>query len=206
MAATNRLPILSLALASGSMDAFTFLALGQVFTSNMTGNLVLLGVSAGRGRLSEALGSLVALIAFTCGLVAAFRFTGSATGWAARIRLALAAELGLLIALAIAWALSGPHLPLIATAALAMGVQSAVTHRLRTFIGSTTFITGALTSSISRLLTPEDGRSHIPELGAVLLALALGAAAATVSLHLLPAAAPVVALLAVALALITGTN
>ncbi|MEV4116403.1 DUF1275 family protein [Nonomuraea sp. NPDC049695] len=115
----------------------------------------------------------------TGGLVAAFRFIGSAIGWATRIRLALAAELGPLIALAIAWALSGPHLPLIATAALAMGVQSAVTHRLRTFIGSTTFITDALTSSISRLLTPEDGRSHVPELVAVLLALALGAAAAT---------------------------
>ncbi|MBT2231982.1 YoaK family protein [Nonomuraea sp. NEAU-A123] len=206
MPASNRLPVLSLALASGAMDAFTFLALGRVFTSNMTGNLVLLGVSAGHGRFSEALGSLVALIAFTCGLVATFRFTASTTGWGTRTRLALAAELGLLIVLAIAWALSGPNLPLIATAALAMGVQSAVTDRLHTFIGSTTFITGALTSSISRFLTPGTGQPHIPELVAVFLALALGAAAATVTLHLLPAAAPVIALLGAALALISSTR
>lgn len=206
MPASNRLPVLSLALASGAMDAFTFLALGRVFTSNMTGNLVLLGVSAGHGRFSEALGSLVALTAFICGLVATFRFTASTTGWTPRTRLALGAELGLLIALAVAWALSGPRPPVIATAALAMGIQSAVTHRLHTFIGSTTFITGALTSSISRHLTPGTGPPHLPELVAVLLALALGAAAATVTLHLLPEAAPCIALLGAAIALISSTR
>lgn len=204
MLSGNRLPVLSLALASGAVDAFTFLALGQVFTSNMTGNLVLLGVSAGHGRLADALDSLVALIAFTCGLTAAFQFIGSVTGWSARTRLTVGVELVLLVGLAVGWGLSGPRHVLIATAALAMGLQSAVTHRLRTFVGSTTFITGALTSSIFRVLTPGTGQAHISGLVAVLLSLALGAAASALCVRLLPAVAPMVALLAVALALLSS--
>ncbi len=209
----NRVPVLSLALASGAVDAFTFLALGQVFTSNMTGNLVLLGVSAGHGRLADAVGSVVALIAFTCGLGAAFRFLGRLTGWSARIRVAVGVELVLLTGLAVAWALtqvSGSEvadevrLVMIAAAAVAMGVQSAVTHRLHTFVGSTTFITGALTSSLFRHLTPGTGEPHLAGLIAVLLAVVCGAAAATICVWTLPAAAPVIALAGVTTTLIAS--
>ncbi|MEU8399311.1 YoaK family protein [Nonomuraea sp. NPDC048892] len=209
----NRVPVLSLALASGAVDAFTFLALGQVFTSNMTGNLVLLGVSAGHGRLADAVGSVVALIAFTCGLGAAFRFLGRLTGWSARIRVAVGVELVLLTGLAVAWALtqvSGSEvadevrLVMIAAAAVAMGVQSAVTHRLHTFVGSTTFITGALTSSLFRHLTPGTGEPHLAGLLAVLLAVVCGAAAATICVWTLPAAAPVIALAGVTTTLVAS--
>ncbi|MEU8354563.1 YoaK family protein [Nonomuraea sp. NPDC048882] len=209
----NRVPVLSLALASGAVDAFTFLALGQVFTSNMTGNLVLLGVSAGHGRLADAVGSVVALIAFTCGLGAAFRFLGRLTGWSARIRVAVGVELVLLTGLAVAWALtqvSGSEvadevrLVMIAAAAVAMGVQSAVTHRLHTFVGSTTFITGALTSSLFRHLTPGTGEPHLAGLIAVLLAVVCGAAAATICVWTLPAAAPVIALAGVTTTLVAS--
>ncbi|MFI6324753.1 YoaK family protein [Nonomuraea sp. NPDC050556] len=197
----NRVSVLSLALTSGAVDAFTFVALGHVFTSNMTGNLVLLGISVGHGHISEALGSLVALAAFTCGLAAAFQYTGKDVGWTVRTRRALAVELLLLAALAVAWALAAPRVPLIATAAFAMGIQSAVTQRLHTPVGSTTFITGALTGAVSRFLTPDAGESHLPELLAVLLALAVGAAAATASLTLLPTASPVIALVAALVAM-----
>ncbi|GAA1684284.1 YoaK family protein [Nonomuraea maheshkhaliensis] len=232
----NRVPVLSLALASGAVDAFTFLALGQVFTSNMTGNLVLLGVSAGHGRLADAVGSVVALIAFTCGLGAAFRFLGRLTGWSARIRVAVGVELALLAGLAVAWALTqGPgsapaqglgsalsessqsvsqdpgsmvadevRLVMIAAAAVAMGVQSAVTHRLHTFVGSTTFITGALTSSLFRHLTPGTGEPHLAGLIAVLLAVVCGAAAATICVWALPAAAPLIALAGVTTTLVSS--
>ncbi|WP_326627517.1 DUF1275 domain-containing protein [Nonomuraea fuscirosea] len=232
----NRVSVLSLALTSGAVDAFTFLALGQVFTSNMTGNLVLLGVSAGHGRLADAVGSVVALIAFTCGLGAAFRFLGRLTGWSARIRVAVGVELVLLAGLAAVWALAqipgsvlaqamnpapadgsrptmqdagqavaeGVRLAMIAAAAVAMGVQSAVTHRLHTFVGSTTFITGALTSSLFRHLTPGTGEPHLAGLIAVLLALAGGAAVTTICVWLLPAAAPVIALAGVATALVSS--
>ncbi|GAA3683345.1 hypothetical protein GCM10022224_054900 [Nonomuraea antimicrobica] len=202
MSSGRRLPVLSLALASGAVDAFTFLSLGEVFTANMTGNLVLLGVSAGHSRLSDAVGSLVAFVAFTCALATVLRLTRTAAkGWSARTRLSLGAELALLAVLAVGWAAGAPRLPLIATAALAMGVQSAVTNRLHTFVGSTTFITGALTSALARHLTPGTGQPHVPELVAVLAALALGAAATTVVLRVFPPVAPVIALLAVALAL-----
>ncbi|MET8864800.1 YoaK family protein [Nonomuraea sp. NPDC004580] len=204
MRSVPRLPVLTMALASGAVDAFTFLSLGQVFTSNMTGNLVLLGVSASRGRFADAVGSLVAFVAFTCGLVLAFRFTRGVRGWAVRTRLTVAAEAGLLAGLLTGWALAGPQLVLIAAAALAMGMQSAVTHRLHTFIGSTTFITGALTSTIARHLTPGTGPPHGPELVAVLGALVLGAAGGTLLVVLLPLAAPALALLAVTVTLVAS--
>lgn len=201
MRSVPRLPVLSLALASGAVDAFTFLSLGHVFTSNMTGNLVLLGISAAWSQFADAVGSLVALAAFTCGLAAAFRFTRGVTGWAPRTRLAVAAEAGLLVVLLTGWALSAPRLGLIATAAFAMGVQSAVTHRLHTFIGSTTFITGALTTTLARHLTPGTGQPYGAELVAVLFALALGATGGTLLVRLLPLAAPALALFAVTVAL-----
>lgn len=204
MLSGNRLPVLSLALASGAVDAFTFLSLNQVFTSNMTGNLVLLGVSAGHGRLADSLDSLVAFVAFTCGLTASFPFLKGTTGWTARTRLATGVELVLLAGLSAGWALGGPHHVLIATAAIAMGIQSAVTLRLRTFVGSTTFITGALTTAISRHFTPGAGQSHLPGLVAVLLAVAVGAAAGTLCVLLFPVLAPVVALAFVAVALVAS--
>ena len=36
--------------AAGSTDAISYLGLGRVFTANMTGNLVLLGVAIGQGQ------------------------------------------------------------------------------------------------------------------------------------------------------------
>src|SRR5579875_3101746 len=63
-----KLPVryeLALAFAGGSTDALTYLLLGQVFTTNMTGATVLLGMSIGQWRLLAALGNLIAL-AFYC--------------------------------------------------------------------------------------------------------------------------------------------
>ena len=41
--------ILILAWAAGSLDAIGYLGLGHVFTANMTGNAVLLGLALGQG-------------------------------------------------------------------------------------------------------------------------------------------------------------
>jgi uncharacterized membrane protein YoaK (UPF0700 family) len=43
--------LLTLTAAAGSTDAVSFLALGRVFTANMTGNLVLLGIAV-QGQLA----------------------------------------------------------------------------------------------------------------------------------------------------------
>jgi len=44
-----------LALASGGTDVMAFLTLGNIFTSAMTGNMALLAIAVGQGRLISAL-------------------------------------------------------------------------------------------------------------------------------------------------------
>ena len=61
------LVLLSLTFTTGMIDAVSFLALGRVFTANMTGNVVLLGFGiAGAGGL-PVLAPLVSLAAFVAG-------------------------------------------------------------------------------------------------------------------------------------------
>ncbi len=47
--------VAALTVTTGAVDATAFLALGKVFSSVITGNLVLLGVAAGSGNAGEAI-------------------------------------------------------------------------------------------------------------------------------------------------------
>jgi uncharacterized membrane protein YoaK (UPF0700 family) len=60
-----------LALASGSTDVMAFLNLGNTFTSAMTGNMALLAIAVGQGRLISALLSFLALFGFVFGVALA---------------------------------------------------------------------------------------------------------------------------------------
>jgi len=57
----------ALAAASGMTDVMSFLALGDVFTSAMTGNAALLGIALSQGRIVPAMHSLSALFGFALG-------------------------------------------------------------------------------------------------------------------------------------------
>jgi uncharacterized membrane protein YoaK (UPF0700 family) len=65
-----------LALTAGATDAVTFLGLGGVFSSVMTANMVLLGLSVGHQNGPRALHAAVALAGYILGALAASRFTG----------------------------------------------------------------------------------------------------------------------------------
>ena len=60
--------ILLLTWAAGSMDALGYLGLDHVFTANMTGNTVLLGLATGRGEVLATLRSFSALLGFVAGV------------------------------------------------------------------------------------------------------------------------------------------
>src|SRR6516164_11764457 len=62
--------VVLLTLTTGAVDAASFLALGNVFSSVITGNLVLLGVAAGTGRAELAVRSGVALAGYMAGVAA----------------------------------------------------------------------------------------------------------------------------------------
>ena len=60
--------VLVLTWAAAGIDAISYLGLGHVFTANMTGNTVLLGLAIGQGQGLAALGSIVALAGFALGV------------------------------------------------------------------------------------------------------------------------------------------
>ena len=61
--------LLALTGAAGSLDAIGFLALGHLFTANMTGNIVLLGLHVAQEQGVAAVRSVIALLGFGVGLV-----------------------------------------------------------------------------------------------------------------------------------------
>ncbi len=148
--------LVTLTVVTGLVDATSYLMLGHVFVANMTGNVVFLGFAlAGAGGLSAS-ASLIALAAFLIGALGG--------GWlGARhaehrglvLRGANLAQAPLL-ALALAIALLSPGAPgqgarygLIATLALAMGVQNAAAQRLAVPDLTTTVLTRTLTGLAS---------------------------------------------------------
>ncbi len=135
------------------MDAVSYLALGRVFTANMTGNTVLLGLSLVQGDADGAGRALVALGGFLAGggVGAWIAYRGQAAHpWPRGVTVALVVECVLLAALAIDRSASLALRVLLA--AVAMGIQSAAARRLDVLGVATTFVTGTLTSLISLIV------------------------------------------------------
>lgn len=172
-----------LAVATGATDATAFERLGHAFASVITGNLILLGVSAVSRGGSQALYSGCALAGYVLGvLIAAPRRQHDRPLWPLGATVALGLDLALLIAFAIGWEIVGGRpgrlmqIVLLTTAAGAMGVQSSAVRRLGQM--STTYLTSTLTGLIESLAirrwVPGHGRSL-----AIIAAAVAGAAAAT---------------------------
>ena len=145
--------ILLLAVVGAGVDAVMITAFG-VLTAAQTGNTILLGVALGQGQWSAGLAAGVSVIGYVVGAgVGELIIEG---GRAHRDGLPLVAravvvELLLLALILCAWRLLGASPApvsqdaLVALAALAMGIQSAVT--LRVHVGpATTYVTGTLTT------------------------------------------------------------
>ena len=158
--------LLALAAAAGFVDAVSYMGFGRVFTANMTGNTVLLGVALARGRGIDAARAAAALALlgpadYMRTAVRAMR--RGADGWPRIAAPALALEATALAGLLICWALAGSdaRYVLIGTSAIAMGLQSAATRAAAAGV-NTTYITGTLTNAITRLLG-EGARGSRPE-------------------------------------------
>lgn len=179
--------MIALAFLAGSADAVAFVGFGGVFVGNMSGNVILLGVSASPLAGVEPLRPAMALAGFAIGvLVAVARRNNRVRDGANRDSdldgplLVLVA--GLLFASAVGWLIAGgePHsalrLALIFVAAVGLGIQSALVARLALPGVSTTFITGTMISIGAQLLrSPDRGEIQRVRIG-VLVALGVGAA------------------------------
>jgi uncharacterized membrane protein YoaK (UPF0700 family) len=185
---------LTLAVTSGATDAISFLALGGAFTSVMTGNLVLLGVSLGYtdSGLSRQIGA--AVVGYIAGCAIGARITGTPVHgepvWPTAVTRGLAVEAVLFVMYAAGWwAVGGrpggaAEAGLLGLSALALGIQSASVRRFGVTGLSTTYLTGTLTTLVIRLASGGRFRNVARNL-LLLLALLAGAAvaAALLALH-----------------------
>jgi uncharacterized membrane protein YoaK (UPF0700 family) len=153
--------VLLLGGAAGYLDAVGYLTLG-IFTANMTGNTVLLGIAIGQGRWAAMVRVLVALAAFLAGalLLRERQRMGSVLGVEAAC---------VLSGLAVWWGglpESRVALLLIALLSAAMGAQSAAVRRVGQQRISTTYVTGTLTSlavdTVSQILARRERRRRPP--------------------------------------------
>jgi uncharacterized membrane protein YoaK (UPF0700 family) len=196
-----------LTIGTGGTDVTSFTRLGGVFTSVMTANIVLFGLSivtksgllAGHTALSVACYVLgVAAGARLTGLRARDREALREQAWPPMVTVTLAAELVLLGGLVAGWEVSGGHPAgasqylLQAVAAVAMGMQSAAVRGLGAGNFSTTYLTGQLTGVVTRLVTP--GVPSWPGWRQVgpLLALVTGGVLGGVVIAAAPAVLPVI--------------
>lgn len=198
---THRALLLTLSCAAGCVDAISYLQLGNVFTANMTGHAVLLGIAVVEGKTLTTLYALLAIAGFVGGAAWGGWFTADSPRdgrWSRPVTRVLIHECAVLIALALLWAATGAGSAAlvpsaIVASAFAMGLQSAAMRSLNISGVSTTYITGTLTSlactTIERirkrrqLNVPWDGAPETALLGAVwviyVLGAVLGAIAAT---------------------------
>ena len=146
------LTLLALTFTTGMVDAVSYLALGHVFTANMTGNVVLLGFGiAGAGGL-PIVAPLVSMGSFLVGsAVGGVLASRLAHRHPVHIGIALVIE-GTLLAIADAAAAAGNPQPLaasgdilVALLALAMGVRNATVRKIGVADLTTTVLTMTLT-------------------------------------------------------------
>ena len=203
-----------LTVTTGAVDASCFLHLGNVFSSVITGNLVLLGVAAATQSASLAIHSGVALAGYSAGVligapIATRRARGGET-WPLSVSVTLVAEFCVLAAFSVGWELTGgrpgstAQVLLIAALAGAMGIQSAAVRQLGGM--STTYLTGTLTAVVTELVTRDRGPGFARSVG-VLAAIVSGAVIGGLVVEHAPAwlpAAIMTPLAVVVIASITG--
>jgi uncharacterized membrane protein YoaK (UPF0700 family) len=147
--------LLALAAGAGIVDALSYLGLGKVFTANMTGNTVLLGVAVATGQGGDAARSGVALGGFCLGVAAGVALTRRGRPWPHAVAPALWLEAAALALLLVLWAAVGVgsiRYGLIAAAGVAMGSQSAAVRASDVRGVNTTFMTGTLMNAIARTI------------------------------------------------------
>ncbi|MCX4437883.1 YoaK family protein [Streptomyces mirabilis] len=160
--------MLILTVATGLVDAVSYLALGHVFVANMTGNVVFLGFALAGAQSLSALASIVSLTAFLLGALAGGRLgTRFAMHRGHLLRTATAAQTVLVAVAVVVAAVSDGKVttdvryPLIVCLGLAMGLQNAVARRLGVPDLTTTVLTLTLTG-LAADSTPAGGEAPRP--------------------------------------------
>ena len=165
------------------IDAASFLGLGNVFTANMTGNVVLLGFAIAGAPGLPIIAPLFSLGAFLAGSVVGGRMAARSPIRSSHLSRSMQVEIGVLAAAAV-WTLVVDVEPRHASAvvvimmlAFALGVRNATVRRAKVADLTTTVLTMTLTAlAADSQLAGGDGRGSWRRGGAV-VAMLLGAVA-----------------------------
>jgi len=175
--------LLAMTVVTGIVDAVSFLALGRVFTANMTGNLVLIGFAFARAPGISISRSAVALAAFLSGAVLGGRMASEKSSWHRWADRAFLLEALLLGIAALTAAGSGSGIadnPLqlhavIALTAVAMGLRNAIVRRLGIPDMTTTVLTLTITGLAADSVFAGGDNPRWQYRGAAILAVIFGA-------------------------------
>lgn len=205
-----------LTFGTGAVDVASFTRLGEVFSSVMTGNLVLFGLAIARASAPLAVHTVVAFAGYVAGAAAGSRITGSPRPhgrlWPVRVTGVLLVEVVVLGGFAAGWVVTDARpsgalqVGLLVLASVGMGLQSAAMRGLgrRTRV-STTYLTGTLTGVVAELATGDRPRAFDVRGTAILLAAAAGAASGGIVMLVVPWALPLLPLAALAVVIGTAT-
>jgi len=179
--------MLVLTFTTGINDAVGYLGLDKVFTGNMTGNVVVLGMALVGGSGLPVPGPALALVGFMAGAAAAGRFLrhGSRT-WHGRTTTVFAVVAAVMVALAVLLLTGGDHpsrsvgVTSTTLAAIAMGAQAATARIIAVKDVTTVVVTSTITglAADSVLGSGKGGGSvrRVLAVAAILAGAALGAA------------------------------
>jgi uncharacterized membrane protein YoaK (UPF0700 family) len=151
-----------LTLSTGVVDVSTFLVLGHVFASVMTGNLVLLGLAAGTRDAVLARSVTTALVGYAVGVAVSATLSRPAMSPRRRWAALTAVHLLALVAWGLLWVAVRDAGPMgeswtLGTAAAAMGVQSSLVR----LVGGQGLSTTYLTSTLTRLVWDVAHHGHV---------------------------------------------
>jgi uncharacterized membrane protein YoaK (UPF0700 family) len=211
---------IALTFGSGASDVASFTRLGNVFTSVMTGNIVLWGLAAARGSLTLASHTAVAIGGYIVGVAigtwvargARAAFSDQDGVLSAHVIWVLLGELTLLAGFAAGWEISGAtpagwaQFCLLATLAAAMGMQSSAVKDMGLTEVSTTYLTGTLTGLVSSLVSPGQDTPHGIRRFGVLIGLVAGASLSGMFVATAADGVPALPLVALITTLVLGTG
>ncbi|MCC9175367.1 YoaK family protein [Arthrobacter sp. zg-Y179] len=182
--------MLALTFSTGVVDAVGYLGLDRVFTGNMTGNVVLLGMAFAGGADLPILRPVLALLFFMLGAALAGRMLRKGPeGWSWRTTLSLMVVAGVISALAVLTAVvdvqSSSLLGSITTSALAisMGVQAATAKRLKVAEITTVVVTSTITGLASDSRLAGGDSKHWVRRALAIALIMLGAVAGAAALN-----------------------
>jgi uncharacterized membrane protein YoaK (UPF0700 family) len=185
--------MLALTFSTGVVDAVGYLGLDRVFTGNMTGNVVILGMGLAGADDLPIVGPAVALVGFMLGAALGGRVLKTVkAGWTNRSTALLAAVGVLMIGIATTLFLAGnkPQRPVeltvTAVLAVAMGIQAATARQLAVKDITTVVVTSLITGlAADSRLGASLGQPWVRRIAALVL-ISAGAAggALAISLHL----------------------